>query len=83
MTAWIWSCVPTWVEVGDDIRLGSVQFERPVRSPRENAGPVAGFMGLINRKGFRQDRHRWLFCPLYVLGDTEGEITYTDPYDIS
>lgn len=64
LTAWIWSHVPTWVEVGDDICLGNVQFERPVRSPRENAGPVAGYMGLINRKGFRTETSMALLSSL-------------------
>ena len=39
-----------WVEVGNDICLENVQFESPMRFPRENAGSVAGYMGLRKRQ---------------------------------
>lgn len=64
LPTWIWSRGQTWVGAGHDVSLGNAQFERPMRSPRENAESTAGYMGLINRKEFGQrENGSSVLCP--------------------
>lgn len=67
LSACIWSRALSWVGPGDNHQFGNVQLERPMSSPRANAGSAAGYVGL-KRVETNGTAMALLF---YVLGDPE------------